>query len=240
MGFTLPWEHGYVPTSPAMDGTRLAYDTTYLEQGRGRLLAQFQGRPRLEAVQGILLAQLQHVEMAFWQLWSERRLNAATFDTLRVIAHRLGVRGYDTMDDAILRRLLLAWVRVLRSSGRGEDLIAVARLFTASSAFRLERFFPGAVVVALDMELGDAEGWLLGRLLRRAGSAGVVVITEFEVEHDVAGVRHWDDPFRFSLDLDDDEASDTEGFSFADAADEADPNDIELGGRLVAATTGDE
>lgn len=228
MGFPLPWPHGYTPTVTTVAGTTLAYDTAYLEQGRSRLLQQFRGRPRLEAVQGVFLGQLQHLEVAFWQLWAERRLSVATFETLRVVARRLGVNGYDTMPDSLLRRMCLAWIRVLRSDGNPEDLIAVARLFTRSSELSIAPYYPAAVIVRLRAELTHEEAWLLGRLLRKAASAGVRIITEFIVQP-------YAETFRLSTDEDADELSDDVGLG-----DGITESDATIGGLLAGATTGDE
>lgn len=224
MGFALPWSHGYTPTVTVMAGTTLAYDTAYLEQGRGRLLHQFKGRPRLEAVQGVMLGQLQHVEVALWQLWAERRLSVATFETLRAVARRLGVRGYDTMPDSLLRRLCLAWIRVLRSDGNPEDLVTIIRLFTGSSLVVIDPVFPASVIVRLGMELTHEEAWLLGRLLRKAAAGGVRIVTEFITQPAA-------ETFRFSTSLTADELSDDVGFA-------DDGNTV--GGLLAGATTGDE
>jgi hypothetical protein len=231
MGFPLPWPHGYVPTVTTVAGTTLAYDTAYLEQGRDRLLHQFKGRPRLEAVQGVMLGQLQHIEVALWQLWAERRLSVATFETLRAVARRLGVRGYDTMPDSLLRRLCLAWIRVLRSDGNPEDLIAIVRLFTGSSSFALDPMFPASVIVRLGMGLTGEEAWLLGRLLRKAASAGVRIITEFPATQTPSETATPSRMFRFSTDPDADELNDDVGFA-------DDGNTV--GGFLAGATTGDE
>lgn len=243
MGFSLPWEHGYVPSVTTMDGTPLALDVDYLEQGRERLLHQFQGRPRLEAVQGVLLGQLQHVEIALWQLWAERRLPVATFDALRVLARKLGLRGYDAMIDSLLRRLALSWIRAGRSSGTPEDFLSVARLFVGADAAGgrvadYRNYYPGAVRIALrvlmttpDAPPGTlaqgAEGHLLARVLRRAGTAGVRVDTEYLVED-------LDHTFTLSEELaSEDDVSDELGLGAGDV-------DEDLGGALAGVTTGEE
>lgn len=223
MGFPLPWPHGYTPSSTTVEGTALEYDPRVLERGRARLLQQFKGKPRMEALLGVCLGPFQEIEIAAWQLLVERTIDTATWDALRVLARKVGLRGYDSRQDAALRRLARAWILVLRSSGTSEDLIRVARAFTGSTAIELRPYHPASIVVRVLELLDGAEAWLLGWLLRRAATGGVRLTFEF-ITQDL------DETFRFSSSLTDDEASDGSGFG---------DDDETIGGLWAGATDGE-
>lgn len=223
MGFPVPWPHGYLPSSTSVEGTALEYDALVLERGRSRLLHQFKGKPRLEALLGVCLGPLQEVEIAAWQLLVERTIDTAIGHALRILAHQVGLRGYDSRADAPLRRLVRAWILVQRSSGTSEDLIAVVRAFAASTAIELRPYYPAAIVVRLRDLIDGLEGWLLGWLLRLAAAAGVRLTFEF-VTQDI------DATFRFATSLTDDEASEAVGFA---------DDDETMGGAFAAGTDGE-
>lgn len=226
MGFPLPWPHGYTPSSTRIAGTELVYDTGVVAKAKSRLLQQFKGKPRIEALVSLCVAPFQAAEVAAWQLLVERTLDTATDHALRVIAHLVGVRGYDSSSDSLLRRFSRASILVRRSSGRSEDLIGIVRAFTGSTAIRLRRHAPASITVRLREELDGYEAMLLGMLLRRAATGGVRMTFEF-----LPQPQALEETFRFSTSLTDTEPSDAVGF-----ADDAGT----IGGRLAGATTGDE
>lgn len=173
MGFSSPWSHGYSPSFAEVEGTELAYETGVLERGRSRLIHQFRGKPRIEALLGVVLGPLQEVHVAAWQLLAERTADTALDDALRVLARTVGVRGYDSREDAALRRLVRAWILALRSSGTGDELLRVTVAFTGNDDVALEPEYPAGVVIYFSELLTDAEAALLAFVLRKAAAAGV-------------------------------------------------------------------
>lgn len=224
MGFSLPWSHGYSPSSTSVEGTSLAYDTTYVERARERLLYQFHGRPRMEALVGCLVAPFQEIELVTWQLLAERTLDTALAHALRALVHLVGIRGYDSSPDSLLRRFARAVILARRSDGNGNDLIKVARAFMRSSAIELRAYYPATITVRLAVEIESAEARLLGLLLRVATSAGVRLFFEYIPHPEL-------EAFTLAESLTDDELSDTRGLG---------DDDDTIGGRLLGATTGEE
>lgn len=226
MGFPLPWPHGYVPSSTSVDGTALAYDTAYLEQGRDRLLHEFKDCPRLAALLGIYLGKLQEIELALWQLLVERTVDTALGVALTHLARKVGV-DRSGWADSELRRLVRAEIRVLKSSGNAEDLLAVIRTFLAGATgeqlVELEFSYPAELAVVLLEELTGREAFALARLLHRAKSGGVRLVTEYVVQP-------IDETFRFSTDPDGEEIDDATGFGW--------DGDADLGGQFASATEG--
>jgi hypothetical protein len=173
MGFSLPWAHGYTPSFTEVEGTELEYEAGVLERGRGRLLHQFRGKPRLESLLGAILAPLQETHVATWQLLAERTIDSARFEQLRVLARTVGIRGYDSREDPALRRLIRAWILALRSSGTSDELIRITVAFTGSEEMALEPEYPAGLVIYFTEILTTAEAGLLGLVLRKAAAAGV-------------------------------------------------------------------
>lgn len=183
MGFPLPWPHGYVPTYRTVDRTVLMYDVQHVAEANDRLLAQFKGKPRIEGLLAAFIDQVQWLETAaLWPALVERWLSSATLVELRRIAHLVDVRGYDALPDDVLRRLVLAWVRALRSDGSSESLIDIARLFVGTDVgLDIENAYPAAVRVIEMTGLDEVSAWLLGRLIRKGATAGVRTLFEFTV-----------------------------------------------------------
>lgn len=226
MGFMSPWGHGYMATTSSVDGTELVYDTGYAARARERLLSQFHGKPRLEAFVSACVAPFQELELAAWQLVAERTVDTALAHALRVLAHLVGIRGYDAALDSLLRRFVRAAILARRSGGTGDELLDVARAFSRSDLLELRAYFPACAIVRLTDPL-DADGHetaILGLLIRRSALAGVRTFVEVPVDDD-------EHTFRFSSDLVDDELSDTQGWA----------DDVgSVGGSFVFGTTGDE
>ena len=226
MGFMTPWGHGYMPSTSSADGTELVYDTGYVARARERLLSQFHGKPRMEAFASACAAPFQEIELAAWQLIAERTVDTALAHALRVLAHLVGIRGYDAALDSLLRRFVRAAILARRSGGTGDELLNVARVFSGSAALALRAYYPACVFVCLTDPL-DADGHetaILALLIRRSALAGVRVFVEVPVDDDAH-------TFRFSSDVDDDELSDDQGFA---------DDDETIGGSFVFGTTGDE
>lgn len=226
MGFPLPWPHGYVPTSTSVEGTALEYDTAHLEQGRDRLLHQFKGKPRLEALLGIYLGKLQEVELVLWQLLVERTVSTALGVSLTTLARKVGVeRG--GWQDSELRRLIRAEIRVLKSSGNAEDLLGIVRTFLGREVGEqlavLDFSYPAELAVILLEELTGREALALARLLYRAKSGGVRIVTEYITQP-------IDETFQFSNDPDGEEDDVATGYGW-----DVDPD---IGGQHASASEG--
>lgn len=226
MGFMTPWGHGYMASTSSVDGTELVYDTGHCSRARDRLLSQFHGRPRLEAFVSACVAPFQEIELAAWQLVAERTIETALHHALRVLAHLVGIRGYDAALDSLLRRFVRACILARRSGGSPDELLDVAGVFSGSASLELRNYYPGCVVVRL-LEPLDADGHeaaILGLLIRRAALAGVRIVAEVPIDE-------VDLTFTLSSDVDADQLSDDLGLA---------DDDETIGGSLMFATSGDE
>jgi len=216
----LPATFGYLPSASSVPGTSLELDTSIAETDRGRLLSQFHGRPRIEALATILAGRLQRIEVALWQLLVERRIDTALGLELDVIGRRLGVARDGRRDDAYRRRLR-AEILVLRSSGSPEDLIAIVRAFAGDDSVELDELYPAELAAVLGMELGDVEALDLASLLARAKAAGVRLVTEYLTQPATA-------TWTLASGVDLTESDDALGLGWS--------GDTDLGGQLAGAT----
>ena len=126
-----------------------SHKTDYEQEGLSRLPAQFQGKPRIEAILGAVLGEIQALEDAHWQLFVERRLDIATGEALDQIGRLVGEPRVGLPDADYRLRIRL---RIHRNVSRGEPerLIRVVHELTQSSAVQLEEPSPGVVRITFD------------------------------------------------------------------------------------------
>lgn len=182
---TFPRSFGHLPSMSSVEGTALALDLAHVERAQERLLTQFKGKPRIEGVVRALVRQVQHLEVAAWQLLAERQLVTAAGAVLDRIGEILGVSRSPGANDDRHRRRVGVEVRVLRSRGTGGDILGVASLYTAETEMRLDQRLPCEAALVVGFELPGEEAFELARLVTRAKSAGHRVVTEYLV-HPVA------------------------------------------------------
>lgn len=180
MGFPLPWPHGYSPSASSVEGTELVYDTTIEETDVGRLLFQFRGKPRIEALISELCAgRLGRLELALWQCLVERRIDTAIGASLEVLGRTLGVDRAGRADPR-LRRRVRAEILVLRSSGSADELTRIAWVYLGTeTGVALEEIPPAAARVDLEAAIDGADALELAMLYRRAKGAGVRLTLEW-------------------------------------------------------------
>ena len=92
--------------------------TNHREQAIARLPFDLRNAPRLVAIASALLAPLQPIEDALWQLHTERNLDTATGVTLEEIGGLVG-EPPSGLDEDTYRRRIRARIRTNRSSGSG-------------------------------------------------------------------------------------------------------------------------
>ncbi len=173
---------GYRPPDEllALEGTELAWIASHCADGKSLLLAQFRGKPRLEAVLCALLRGVQELDDATWQVLTETWLDTAVGVQLETLGDIVDLprRGWS---DEVYRTLLRAQVLVLRSSGTWPELLRVLEVIGVTlTVTRVSEPYPAAAVVALGEPFGvsitsaDAFG-----LLDRARPGGVRFDLEF-------------------------------------------------------------
>jgi len=120
--------------------------TNHIEHGLGRLITQYQGKPRLEAWLTSYLRQIQEFEDAAWDVVEKRLVDDATGAQLQALAKLIG-QPIVSEDDEVLRLYVKTRIRINRSHGHSADVIAVALLLLDGAAFKYREVSPRNIVV---------------------------------------------------------------------------------------------
>jgi hypothetical protein len=102
----------------------ITINDNYVSDGLNRLLYQFQGKPRLEALVTAILEQVQDCEDVVEQLLSDRQIDTATGATLDVIGKIVG-QDRQGRDDPTYRIWIRARIIINRATGVTEDFYAI-------------------------------------------------------------------------------------------------------------------
>jgi hypothetical protein len=149
----------------------LARNAKHVTQALGRLLTQFQNKPRLKTLLTIYAEEIQELEDALWGLWALR--NPSTLNTAEQdIIGRIVGQPRRGATNAVYSLFLLARIRVNKSSGSGADLVAITALLLGTTPFTYEEFYPGQVVISILLPPAvDAAS--VAELLHQAKAGGV-------------------------------------------------------------------
>lgn len=144
--------------------------TNHIEHGLGRLISQYKGKPRLEALLTSYLRQAQEIEDTIWDIIESRLVDSATGAQLQTLAKLVG-QPIVSADDDVLRLYVRTRIRINRSHGRPNDVIDVALLLLSDTEFRYREVTPRNIIVdVLDPLTADAE--TVAALLRLAKAGG--------------------------------------------------------------------
>ncbi len=110
----------------------LTYNADYLGDGKLRLLHQFQNKPRIASLLKAYLTEFQAIENAYWDLWISRNIEDATDDLLDILGKIVGQTRDGNVDD-VYRVFIKIKIKVNKSDGRRETLIAIASLLGGGS-----------------------------------------------------------------------------------------------------------
>lgn len=167
----------------------ITHDLDHAARGVARLIDRYR-KPRTSALLASWLDEVQEAEDALWQLMVERWLSTAEGEQLDVLGRIVGEprRG---RDDATYAIWISARNMVSRSSGRTEEMLAIARkLIAPEDLIALEEYFPAAMVFRLTGTFTLDMGYQIAFMLRQAKAAGVL----FQMTWAVAGTS----AFRFA------------------------------------------
>lgn len=166
------------PQQPA-SGAPLSYDAEHKLQGLARRLGQYLDKPRLEALLGIYLDQIQDLEDAAWQLATERFVDTAVGAQLDVLGEIVGQERLGLSDDNY-RALVRARIRANKSDGKILDIYAVAFAAVGDPSWPIEYdpCYPAAFVLGFGQRILFDEG-IVNSLIRDATAAGVRSVTVF-------------------------------------------------------------
>lgn len=146
--------------------------TDHSDRGVARFVEQFRYKPRLEALTRSYLRRVQELEDAVWEVVAYRYLETAEGYQLDRIGRIVG-RGRGSLSDDDYRIAVRGQIRINRSCGTPEDLIAVTRLSAPTgTVFVYGELYPATVI----MSIVGAAVWNVAVLfnnLRRTKSGGV-------------------------------------------------------------------
>jgi hypothetical protein len=160
----------------------MPYDITqspdHADRGVAKFLEQFKNDPGLDAVTRSYLNRVQELENAIWEVILIRGIDLSEGVGLDVIGRVVG-RARLGLIDSDYRIALRAQIRINRSSGTPEDLIAVAVLsMPAGFTFSYDEFPTATIVVHVNEQVGFNIQVLFDNLNRtRAG--GVRLLLEY-------------------------------------------------------------
>jgi hypothetical protein len=177
--FTLPEDE--------VEPTGLQRITDHVAAAVGRLIEQYRDKANVVALVSIFAARAQVLEDALWDLYLLRWVGSATGAALDNLGAIVG-QPRQSADDEVYRLYVQARIRLNRSSGTTEDLLAVLGLVFSGemrlhdrppAGFRLE------LVGAVDAD--HAAAYLA--LLRAARAAGVYGELEWSAVDDADTLR---------------------------------------------------
>jgi hypothetical protein len=142
----------------------------HTEQGLGLLITQYRGKPLLKAWASAYLRQVQLLEDAIFDVLIKRMLDKAVGEQLRVIGRIVGEEPNDN-DDATFKIMINARIRINRSRGNTDDVLAVLALISATPVlfkeYRNACLFLGSLVIP------DRDPVLIYSKLHETKAAGV-------------------------------------------------------------------
>lgn len=145
--------------------------TDHVERGLAKLISQYRGKPRLEALLASWLVAVQEVEDAIIDVMVSRLIDSAVNEQLRMIGRIVGQANEDSWDDDTYRIFIKGRIRANKSNGHGDDVIAVLRLVEATT-FTLREYYP-ATMFADYVTTTVSPAAILIKLARRAKSSAV-------------------------------------------------------------------
>lgn len=144
----------------------LTQSLDHAERGLAKLLEQFKGKPRIEALLRAYLNRVQELENAAWEVINYRLLENAEGVQQDIIGRIVG-RGRNALSDTDYFYALKGQIRINRSSGRPEDLIDVTRLSIPSGfVFSYGEFYPATVIISISGAVSFNISILFENLLR--------------------------------------------------------------------------
>jgi hypothetical protein len=145
--------------------------TDHVARARARLLEQLKYIPGIVTILENFDDQIQAIEDALWQVFSERSLSVAEGEQLNVIGRVLD-EPRDGYGDDDYRARLTAKIRVLRSSGSATDLLKIYKLLLPDNVVAFTAMGGGGFILDIGA-IDTALAYVYQRFLLEAKSAGI-------------------------------------------------------------------
>lgn len=153
----------------------ISHITTHVVDGIALLPAQYKNKPRMVAWLTAYLQRVQEVEDALWDVFFDRVLtNGPTGDLLAKIGKIVGQASLGA-SDAIFLLYIEARILTNKSTGKREELIAIASTLVPSTTIYVKDFQPAAVLIEpLGPLPSGIDPYVVARdFLGRAKAAGI-------------------------------------------------------------------
>lgn len=150
----------------------LEHNTNHVAGGLETLIHDFR-RPKVQALAGSYLEGVQELEDALWALYLGSMIRGALGTSLDQLG-ALVEQPRENRSDDVYRVWILARALVLRSSGRTEELLRVARMVLPARVIaRVVDEYPAAMTVRLEGPVPNELGVEIAELLRAAKAESV-------------------------------------------------------------------
>jgi hypothetical protein len=150
----------------------ITHNTGVIATALSRLLAQFQGKPRIEALITAWMTEFQKIEDAFWAVFVGRLLqNNPAGNILDELGGIVG-QPRQGFSDAVYALLISARIATNRSDGKRESLISISQLLTPSTPIETREYI-GAVVITVLAPITVPPQVLAQQFMERAQLSGV-------------------------------------------------------------------
>lgn len=149
-----------------------------------RLAEQYRASTKLIGMLSALVQQIQEIDDAEWELATERYLYSDVeigvvtpfFEAEGVQLDMIGVILQETrgsLTDVEYRLVLRAKVKLMRSSGTIEELIAIFHALDAAGSVVITPYYPACFTLTISHVLNAAEAAVHVRFIRQGRAAGV-------------------------------------------------------------------
>jgi hypothetical protein len=189
--FDAPGSLAFVPTpeveTVSPTSTELVQNTQHGAEAISHLIEFFRNGPRNQALLAAVGVQLQEVEDALWQLYTERNIETAIGAQLDILGRIVGELRGDRADEDY-RAAIRVRILVNSSDGKAEQLIAIVLGMLPDADITLTESYPAAIRVEVTALFGAVTVETVGAMLQQAKPAGVRLTTVFA---DLSSVLLW-------------------------------------------------
>jgi hypothetical protein len=178
----------------ALDGTELAWIESHCDDGQALLISEYQDKPRLKAMLCALLAGVQDLDDAAWQVLTERWLDTSVGVQLDVIGAIVDLKRKGWGDE-VYRPLLGAQILVLISKGDWPgivDIMTALGIDVSISSISEPGKAEMRIILGAPFEAGAITAADAFTMIKRAKPGGVRLVFEFPAV-DIADTFAWSD-----------------------------------------------
>lgn len=151
----------------------LKYNEDHRDQAKALVIEQFKRSRRFNDWLGAYIGQVQDLEDALWELYTQRGVDTAEGAQLDVLGIIVG-QPRNGLDDTDYRTRIKVRIRLNKASGIADDIYAVFGLMLGNQigAVSLQEAYPAGLIVQMN-EYVDTSPSVLADILRESRSAGV-------------------------------------------------------------------